>query len=70
MFKITITETRTETQPRKEYRQVADTGNPRDGGKVYEYVAADLPTTVQRDVLTQEVETLDLAAVIKAVNNL
>lgn len=70
MFRIEITETRTETKRRKEYQLIADTGNPRDGGRVFDYIEADLPTEVRRAVLTQEVDTLDLGAVIKAVNNL
>lgn len=72
MFKIEITEvTEVVRQNAKEYQKVSDSGNPMGGGPVYDYVAgAEKREKITRQVLTQEVETLDMPAVIKAVNRL
>lgn len=54
----------------QEYQRVADTGNPRDGGIVYEYVNVVKRLNDNRDIYEQEVDSLDLPAVIRAVNGL
>lgn len=70
-FKIEITETRERITTKREWVKVADSGNEGDGRSVYGYGPEIATTTdVLREVLTQEVDTLDLAAVIRAINNL
>lgn len=70
MYRIEITHVTKEEVSGKEYHRVADTGNPRDGGPVYDYVPCDKVAEHRRTVLLQEVASLDIAAVIRAVNGL
>lgn len=70
MYRVTITEITSEKRPTREYEKLADTGNDRDGGAVYGYVETEWWLRTEREVLKQEVEALDVAAVIRAVNNL
>lgn len=53
---------------RLEWKQVADSGNPRDGGAQYDYVPSE--GTKEVSIYEQEVDDLDLAAVIRAVNRM
>ncbi len=71
MFRIKIQEVVATQVQRQEYQKLAETGNKGDGGPVFGYVA--IPghfTTSERDMLIQEVDSLDLAAVIRAINGL
>jgi hypothetical protein len=69
MYRIEVVEvTEREVGPSQAYQKISDA----DGGK-YAYVPVPNRNEVQkveRKVLTQEVETVDVAAVIKAINNL
>ena len=69
-YRICIERIETETYTRMEWLVVADTGNPRDGGRLWEYV----PTEAQRETTTkvyeQRVQNLDLARVIVAINGI
>lgn len=70
MFKIVITETKVEEVPST--REWKPTGNKNEaGGDEYSYTPQSMiKDSVERDILIQEVETLDLPAVIKAVNKI
>jgi predicted transcriptional regulator len=70
MYKIEITHVEQVNRQDRSYEKVADTGNERDGGPVYEYVTFDAVKNIERKVLEQVVDNLDLAAVIKAINGL
>lgn len=70
MFKVTIVEITQRDVVKQEYEKLADTKNKYDNGAVYGYVEKKATERVERQVLTQEVETVDVAAVIKAINNL
>lgn len=70
MYKIIITKFEEVNRTRNEYVKVADSGNERDGGSVYDYVPN---TTVEKreiTILEQSIENLDMPAVIKAINNI
>ena len=54
----------------KEYKKIADTGNEKDGGIVYGYVYSDSIEQGETLVLKQTLDTIDLPAVIKAINGL
>ena len=67
MYRIEITEVTEKRTEFREWRKMTDDSGPK------QYGYAD-PTPrvekIERKVLTQEVETVDLPAVIKAINNL
>ena len=70
-FKIVITETITRIEDEQEYKKLADSGNQSDGGAIFGYVLKPSVTkTKEHIVLHQEVEDLDLIAVIKAINGI
>lgn len=68
MIKVTIEKVETVIVPSQEWQMLWD--NPPEGEYQYGYVKADLPKTQTTLLLQQSVETLDSAAVIKAVNGL
>jgi hypothetical protein len=70
MYKIEISKVEQVNVKKQSYEKVAETGNKRDSGPVFEYVPFDTVETRETNVLTQQVEDLDLAAVIKAINKL
>lgn len=70
MFRVEIVEVTERQTTRHNYQKVADSGNPRDGGAIYEHIPLAGVENVERKVLTQEVETIDLPSVIRAINNL
>lgn len=69
-YRVEITKVDTVPDVKREWKQVSDKGNPHDGGAIYEYVTYDGTQRVEREILKQEVETCDVAAVIRAVNGL
>lgn len=70
MFKITIVEIETINKKSRAWEKIAETGNQRDGGAVFDYVDSVEEVDRETTVLEQTVRTLDLPAVIKAVNQL
>jgi len=52
------------------YEKLSDTGNKNGDGPTYGYVPYEGFETQEIEILHQTVETLDLPAVIKAINNL
>ncbi len=72
MFVITVIEKVPETRmERGEWVRVADTGNPKDGGSVYDYAPTrEVASTNSIERYEQRVETLDLQALIAVVNGL
>lgn len=69
MFKIEITET--SMQKMSMGQQWELTGEKKDGKPEYGYTPAIVKeVSVERTVLTQEVEELNIEAVIKAVNDI
>ena len=71
MIEITRYET-VESQGRKEYQRISDTGNAADGKAVYGYV--DSPNIEVKEVETviyaQRIEDLDLIPIVAAVNEM
>lgn len=57
---------------KREYQRVADTGNKRDNGAVYEYVEFKDTEKVETVIFKQEMPEgkFDLVEVIKAVNSI
>ena len=71
MFKIKIQEVKEVTfNNTTDYQRVADSGNERDDGAVYEYVPHPDTKTVETTMLEQNVDAIDLCAVIKAINGI
>ena len=67
-FKITIEETSSKTEPREEYVKTSNTGNPKDGGPIYEWQKGDHIVERNHTVYEQRVDELDIWNVIEAVN--
>jgi len=69
-FRVTITRTGLKHYTDRDYKKIADSGNEKDGGAVYGYV--EYPASEQEETkgYEQEMQSLDLAAVIKAVNKI
>lgn len=65
-YKIEVTEIVEEHEERREYQKVADSGNPRDGGAVYDYVPLVRFVTKEREILKLQVQKIELGAVIDA----
>jgi hypothetical protein len=56
---------------KREYQRVADTGNERDNGPVYDYAICPTTTLVETEILKQEItEDIALKEIIRAINNL
>lgn len=70
MFIIEVTEVVEQAVIRSEWMPIADTGNPKDNGPIYDYVASTRREDRKTIRYRQEQEALDLIAVIKAVNGL
>ncbi len=70
MYEITIVKKVVVPIIKREYERVADTGNPRDNGAMYDYVDCLGERTVETDILKQTLEDIDLPAVIKAINKI
>lgn len=51
----------------QDYRKTSDTGNPNDGGPVYEYIKFDTTRTRETEVLVMELDELDLKKVVAAL---
>lgn len=69
MYKVVITSSEKVDSIDREYQKVADSGNERDKGPVYEYVEFPKKKTVTTEVYAQQVDDLDLKKVIDAVNH-
>ena len=69
MYKIVITKIEKRDIIDREYQKVADSGNERDDGAVYDYVEFPSTKIVESEVYTQKVEELDIKTVIDAVNS-
>ena len=70
MFKITVIETKSEVFNRREYQKISDTGNKEDNGIKYGYVNSEVTEDVETTLLEQNIEDIDLPAIIKAVNKI
>ena len=70
MYQITIKKITPETRVRKEYQQIADSGNSKDGGAVYDYVTCEVTEDKEITILEQKVDDFDLKLVIRAINKL
>ena len=68
-YTITVTETKRVLRSHDEYEPIADTGNPKDNGRQFGYVPHDVYKDENHDIYEQTVESLDIVAVINAVNN-
>jgi hypothetical protein len=71
MYKITITEVTTTRKEVESWEKLYDSpANGLGNSGQYGNVKINRDVKVEREVLRQEVEDLDVAAVIRAVNNL
>lgn len=68
MYKVTIVKISLVEVVTSEYEKVADTGNKKDNGPVYEYVSKPITKPTETEIYAQMVDDLDLPTVIKAVN--
>lgn len=69
-FIITVTETKEVQVKQKDWLKVADTGNKKGDGPVYEYVFSDGTKVEEKEVYRQEVDSVDLVKIINAVNTI
>ena len=69
-YRIRVEEGGEEEINTNSWERVADTGNPKDGGAMYAYVPTVERHEVEVSLYEQTVPTLDLAAVIRAVNGM
>lgn len=70
MIQITITKIEEKPTIEQKYQQVANSGNPRDGGPIYEYVPVETVRKVEMELLKQCVEKINLVDVICAINGI
>lgn len=70
MYTVTITKHETVKSTDQTYEKTSDTGNKRDGGAVYEYVAYPVEKTINTVIYTQTLDNLKTEEVIKAVNDI
>ena len=70
MYRIKITKVEYEDCVTSEYEKIADSGNEKDDGAVYDYVEHPDSKLVETDMLSQTVVDLDFPAVIKAINKI
>lgn len=72
MFKVEITEFYIANEPQVEWKQIADSGNKQDNGPVYDYVTHPQLKEIVKEtkVFEQTVTTLNLANVIRAINEI
>lgn len=69
-YRIRIEELTVKELVGQKYERIADTGNAKDGGPVYDYVAYPHTQEVSTLILDQTVSELDIVSVIKAVNKI
>lgn len=72
-YKIVITEIERDVPyTSKEWRKLRDDEDKDPSGKneLYDYVETDALKNVEREVLRQEVDELDLRAVVAVINNI
>lgn len=70
MYRITIERVTREPKVQRTWQKVADSGNPKDGGVVYDYAEYPGEEINRVEVLKQELEEVDLKVVIRALNGL
>ena len=68
MYEIKIVKKEKYNTTDKSWEKIADTGNEKDNGSVYDYVETEVTREKEENVYTQHVEELDLKGVIDAVN--
>jgi hypothetical protein len=68
MYEIKIVKKEKYNTTDKSWEKIADTGNEKDNGAVYDYVETEVTREKEEAVYTQHVEKLDLKEVIDAVN--
>lgn len=68
MFRVRIEKVDEVWQKQRTYQRLKD--DPSPGENQYGYVDAELPTTKTTLLLDQSLESVDMAAVIKAINGL
>ena len=68
MYEIKIVKKEKYNTTDKSWEKIADTGNEKDNGSVYDYVETEVTREKEEAVYTQHVEKLDLKEVIDAVN--
>ncbi len=69
-MELTITKRDEVKSTDRSYELLSETGNKTDDGKVWGYVEYPSVKEVDTVVLKQELEDIDVSAVIKAVNGL
>ena len=68
-IKITVIKIETKKYTKSRYEKIADTGNEKDNGAVYDYVQSEDEEEVETTLFEQTVEDMpDLMEVIKAFN--
>ena len=76
MYKITISKIESETKKEKSWEKLRDTypdetsNTGRERDKQYGYVETEMTSQVEKVILVQEVEEMDLTSVIKAINKI
>jgi hypothetical protein len=66
-YEVTIKRVEAVEERDREWKQVADSGNLKDGGPVYDYAYAPIVRQRERVILQQQVDQLDVNAVVLAV---
>ena len=66
MYRVQVTKEERVPSIEQTWKVVADSGNEKDGGKVYDYVPCQVEKTVMTDLLDLRVEELNLAYIVQA----
>lgn len=70
MYRIKIEQTEELEVVKREWKQIADSGNKEDGGAIYDYV--EYPGVKEETTLVyeQSFDEIELASIIKAANGI
>lgn len=69
-FTVTIKRHEEKTVPHQSWEKVADSGNPRDGGAIYDYAKTECIETSSVELFDARRDELDIDSVICAVLNI
>jgi len=66
-YRIRITQETTGTRATTEYKVVAETGNEKDGGRMFDYVPTNKEFTEETELLDMRIGSLSMEMVIDAI---
>ena len=69
-YRIVVYETKNEPVTKEDYHRIADSGNEKDGGAIYGFVAHDVYTDIKSKIYEQTVTELSISEIAATVNKL